>query len=129
LIKGGGSTSKDAFNLSLKERLECATIEHDDALKVIARYDTPEAFHFIDPPYVGSNMGHYANMFNDQHLDELLALCAKLKGKFMLTMYPNAAIETVAKKNKWTIHCVSRQISACKAESRRKQEEWMVTNY
>jgi len=121
--------SKDAFNLSLKERLECATIEHDDAMKVIARYDTPEAFHFIDPPYVGSNMGHYANMFNDQSLDELLVLCTKLKGKFMLTMYPNAAIEAVAKKNKWTIHRVSRQISACKAESRRKQEEWMVTNY
>jgi hypothetical protein len=62
-------------------------------------------------------------------LDVKMELCAKLKRKFMLTMYPNAAIEAVAKKNKWTIHRVSRQISACKAESRRKQEEWMVTNY
>ncbi len=121
--------AKEAFNLTLRERLECATIEQDDAFKVLVRYDTADAFHFIDPPYVGSNMGHYVNMFNEQSLDLLLELCATLKGKFMLTMYPNEAIERAAKKHKWTIHRVSRQLTACKAESRRKQEEWMVCNY
>lgn len=121
--------AKDAFNLSLKERIECATIECDEALKVLKRYDTLEAFHFIDPPYVGSNMGHYKSMFNEQNLVELLDVCAGLKGKFMLTMYPNDVIEGFATRNSWTIHRVERRITACKADSRRQQEEWMVCNY
>lgn len=121
--------AKDAFNLSLKERLECVTIEQDDAMKVLERFDTSEAFHFIDPPYVGSNMGHYKDMFNEQNLLELLDVCVRLKGKFMLTMYPNEVIKEFVDRNSWNIHSVDRQISACKASARRRQEEWMVTNY
>jgi DNA adenine methylase len=88
--------AKEAFNINLKDRLEGVTVENDDALKVIKRYDVPHAFHFIDPPYVGSNMGHYSNMFNETHLKELLELCTMLEGKFMLTMYPNEVIESYA---------------------------------
>lgn len=122
--------AKDAFNLGLKERLECVTIENDNALKVIKRFDTEYAFHFIDPPYIGSNMGHYSGMFNNQSLQELLELCANLKGKFMLTMYPNDAIAAFAKKHKWKIHRIERQVTAAKKiDTRRKQEEWIVCNY
>jgi DNA adenine methylase len=121
--------AKSAFNLSLKERLECVTIENDDAFKILVRYDTEDAFHFIDPPYVGSNLGHYADMFNDENLKQLLELCAKLKGKFMLTMFPNDLINNFAIQYNWRIHKIERQISACKSSSRRKQEEWIVCNY
>ncbi|GAB6011434.1 DNA adenine methylase [Viscerimonas tarda] len=113
----------------LKNLLEKTTIECDDAFKIIARYDCPQAFHFIDPPYVGSNMGHYSGMFNEQNLTDLLNLCATLKGKFMLTMYPNEIIKEFADKQAWHIHAVERNVTACKAVSRRKQEEWMVVNY
>jgi DNA adenine methylase len=121
--------AKEAFNDALKNRLQRTTIEQDDALRVIKRYDTPDAFHFVDPPYVGSNMGHYSGMFNDECLQELLKLLATLEGKFMLTMYPNESIQEVAKFNGWRIIEVERQISACKASARRKQIEWIVINY
>ena len=55
--------AKEAFGLELKVLLESCTIEQDDAFQVILRYDTPDTFHFVDPPYVGRNMGHYADMF------------------------------------------------------------------
>lgn len=114
----------------LKNRIEHVTIECDDALKVIKRFDCEEAFHFIDPPYVGSDMGHYSGMFNEQNLLELLNLCVNLKGKFMLTMYPNSVIQNFVDKSGWTIHAVERTITACKSITcRRKQEEWMVCNY
>ncbi len=121
--------AKLVFCDELVQLLERATIECDDAFKVIKRYDTPATFHFIDPPYVGSNMGHYSGMFNDQNLKELLDLCETLQGKFMLTMYPNEDIQRYAERNGWVIHKVQRQISACTAKHRRKQEEWMVCNY
>lgn len=121
--------AKMVFSDELKELQEKATIECDNAFKVIRRYDSPNTFHFIDPPYVGSDMGHYSGMFNEQNLRELLELCATLKGKFMLTMYPNDLIQEFANRFGWIIHRVERQISACKAESRRRQEEWMICNY
>lgn len=123
------NNAKGNFDMSLKERLQKTTIEQDDALKVIKRYDCPAAFHFIDPPYVGTNMGHYANMFNDQNLNELLALLVTLQGKFMLTMFPNDVIRKYVDDYGWRIIEVERQISACKASSRRKQVEWIVVNY
>ena len=121
--------AQEAITEELKLLLQHSTIECDDAFVVIKRYDCPKAFHFIDPPYVGSNMGHYSGMFNEQSLVELLDVCAGLQGKFMLTMYPNETIQQYVDRRKWTIHKVDRQVSACKAESRRRQEEWMICNY
>lgn len=120
--------AKEAFTVELRKRLEIATIESDDAFKVIARYDTPDTFHFIDPPYVGSDMGHYSEMFDDADLERLLQLCETLTGKFMLTMFPHKVIRSYSEKNGWLINSVERTISAAKND-RRKQEEWMICNY
>lgn len=118
----------DEFTVKLCTRLRDVTIENDDALKVLVRYDTENAFHFVDPPYINSDCGHYEGMFSPQNMTELIELLAGLRGKFMLTMFPYDEIEAAAEKNGWIIHRVDRTISASK-ESRRKQEEWIVCNY
>lgn len=46
----------------------------------------------------------------------------------MLTMFPHPLIEKYAAQNGWTIHRIERTITASKV-SRRRQEEWIVTNY
>lgn len=106
--------AKAEFGEHLAQRLDNVTIENRDALEVIRCYDSPDAFHFVDPPYVGSDCGHYEGVFGESHLLDLLDLLTEVKGKFMLTMFPDDNIE--------------RTISASKT-SRRKQEEWMVCNY
>ena len=88
--------AKENFNADLRTRLEHTTIECDDALRIIERYDIVYAFHFVDPPCIGSECGHYAGMFNEQNLRDLLDLLGKIKGKFILTMYPNDLIEAAA---------------------------------
>ena len=52
----------------------------------------------------------------------------ELTGKWMLTMFPYDKIQAYATKHGWTIHRITRSISASKS-NRRKQEEWLVTNY
>ena len=47
-------TAKDRFLTELKDLLEQCTIEQDDAMKILVRYDIPTAFHFVDPTYGGS---------------------------------------------------------------------------
>lgn len=130
---GGGmpkklTNAKDEFTERLCSRLDYVTIENRDALEVISTYDSDSAFHFVDPPYVNSDCGHYEGCFNEQNMEDLLKLLETVKGKFMLTMFPLPLIERYAIKNHWTIHRIERTISASKT-SRRKQEEWMVCNY
>lgn len=130
---GGGmpkklSNAKDEFTAHLCARLEKVTIENRDALQVISCYDNPDAFHFVDPPYVNSDCGHYEGSFNEQHMEDLLELLTTVKGKFMLTMFPLPMIEKYAITNEWSIHRIERTISASKT-NRRKQEEWIVCNY
>lgn len=122
------TNAKDEFTEQICSRLECVTIENDDALKIIARYDCPGAFHFVDPPYVGSDCGHYEDCFDVHDLHRLLELLAGLQGKFMLTMFPNDDIASFAAGHGWITHRIERMISAAK-DVRRKQEEWMVCNY
>ena len=120
--------AKDEFTENLCGRLERVTIENRNALDVIVCYDAPDAFHFVDPPYVNSDCGHYEDTFNERNMEQLLQLLETVKGKFMLTMFPFDMIDRYAQKNRWIIHRIERTISASKS-SRRKQEEWMVCNY
>ncbi len=120
--------AKDEFTEYLCSRLDAVTIENRDVLKVIETYDSEDSFHFVDPPYINSDCGHYEGCFNEKNMDSLLQLLERIKGKFMLTMFPLPLIENYAIKNGWIIHRVERTISASKT-TRRKQEEWIVCNY
>lgn len=122
------SNAKDAFTRELCGRLDRVTIERDNALKMIKRYDTPEAFHFVDPPYINSDCGHYEGMFTHVDLVGLLDLLAGIQGKFMLTMYPHEDIDLFAEKNGWKIIEVMRTISSART-TRKKKAEWIVMNY
>ena len=64
--------AKDEFTEQLCGRLERVTIENRNALDVIAAYDAPDAFHFVDPPYVNSDCGHYEDVFSEQNKEQLL---------------------------------------------------------
>ena len=120
--------AKDEFCQHLANRLERVTIESRHAFEVIETYDSPQTFHFVDPPYVNSDCGHYEGVFGNDDLGHLLDLLAQVKGMFMLTMFPHEQIASYAEKHNWIIHRIERFISASKT-SRRKQEEWMVCNY
>lgn len=120
--------AKEEFTEHLCARLERVTIENRDALEVIDTYDRSDAFHFVDPPYINSDCGHYEGSFNEQNMEDLLKLLEAIQGKFMLTMFPFDMIEEYAKRNNWLIYRIERTISASKT-NRRKQEEWIVCNY
>lgn len=120
--------ARDQFTETICGRLKKVIVESEDGKNVIQRYDCPEAFHFVDPPYVNSDCGHYSNSFNELDFEELLAILSRVEGRFMLTMFPHDKIRDYVARFGWKIHKIERQITASK-ESRRRQEEWMITNY
>lgn len=75
----------------LHSRLMRVQVEHDDWRKLLGRYDTPETFFYLDPPYLLSTRksgGYEHELTTDDHRD-LVEYCSKLQGKVLLSGYPN----------------------------------------
>ena len=97
---------KDKF----AERLGTVSIENEDVLTVIKRYDSPQTLFFIDPPYFNSDMNFYTGYTKEQFL-QLLGLLQKIKGKFILTSYPSPELEKYTHANKWRTRKILFRIS------------------
>ncbi len=130
--KKGNKTAKRIINAALffddtlQQKLEQTTIENEDALKVLERYDSEHAFHFVDPPYINTNQGHYGG-YTEKDFVALLDILIGLKGKWMLTMYPAQVLDAYVKKHSWRVVEVEKTLAASK--TRKKQVELMVMNY
>lgn len=90
----------EAFEDVYSERLSQVEIEHNEACYVVELYDNPAAFHYVDPLYVGSDMGHYAG-YTQEDFNRLLGTLAKVKGKFLLSSFPNDELAKYVKKHGW----------------------------
>lgn len=120
--------AKSNFTSELISRLDRITIENTDGTGLIESRDSENAFHFVDPPYVNTSMAHYTGSFADADFSHLLSILSSVKGKFMLTMFPNDELDKFVKKYKWRVVEVERHISASRV-NRRKQIELIVMNY
>jgi len=72
------------------ERLARVQIEHDDALEVIARYDSPSTLYYCDPPYPPSarrDSHAYAHEMTDDQHRELATVLHRVCGKVALSGY------------------------------------------
>jgi DNA adenine methylase len=101
-----GSTSKKLankranFSVDYAVRLQRVQIECCDALKIIRSRDIEDAFFYLDPPYVGSDQGHYDG-YTQEDFDALLGLLEKLQGKFLLSSFRNKALTDCTLRNGW----------------------------
>lgn len=114
------------FTAELSQRLDKVFIENMDAVKLIERIDKEDVFFYIDPPYVGANQGHYGG-YEQEHFERLLETLSKIKGKFMLSSYPNEALTKYAQKCGWRIENIDLNLSA--SPSKKRKIECITMNY
>lgn len=65
------------------QRLRGVVIEHRDALDCMARHDSPDTLHYVDPPYVHSTRAFRARAHSYRHEmtdDQHVALAGALRG-------------------------------------------------
>lgn len=77
--------------IAASERLKNAQIENLPAAELIRRYDTPDVFIYVDPPYLHGTRKNYlyrCEMEDQEHV-ELLQLLADHPGKVLLSGYDN----------------------------------------
>ncbi len=120
------------FDESILNRLSNVQIEHSDACKILELYNTKDAFHYIDPPYIDSNQGHYGGYSRDNYI-ELLKSLTKVKGKFILSSYPSDLLELYTKEFGWYTKKFSKSLTAVKATAGKsrdsKKTEVLTSNF
>ena len=112
-----------------QERMRKVTIENYDVLKVMKAYDSEDAFFYLDPPYVSANQGHYAGYTEEQFI-ELLDACVNLKGKFLLSSYPEDCLLKYREKYGWKTNDIVKTISVSgKRPENKLKTECLTWNY
>lgn len=91
---------KAAFTEELMSRLENVQIECTDALYIMQSRDHKGAFFYCDPPYIGSDMGHYKG-YTEDDFRGLLEMLASIQGKFLLSSYPSDILNEFIERYGW----------------------------
>jgi DNA adenine methylase len=79
------------------ERLKEVYIGCEDALLFIKRWDSPQTLFYCDPPYPGTNQGHYSGY----SIEDYAALCNALdicEGSYILSNYSHIAPKSTQKE-------------------------------
>lgn len=73
------------------ERLKNVQIENLPAIELISRYDTPDVFMYIDPPYLHGTRKNYLYKYEmeDSEHEELLKILSNHPGKILVSGYDN----------------------------------------
>lgn len=121
------ANKRDAFTKDYEQRLTKVQVESNNAIKVINRCDDKETFIYADPPYIGSDQGHYKG-YSESDYRELLDTLAKVKGKFLLSSYPSKILTAYINKYKWKVQKITKSIAVTKHTDKLKTE-MIVMNY
>lgn len=73
------------------ERLKGVQIEQLSAVELLKRYDTPDVFAYLDPPYLHDTRKNYLykHEMSDKEHEELLDLIMNHKGRILISGYEN----------------------------------------
>lgn len=112
-----------------EQRLRNVNIEMLDFKECIRKYDSPDTVFFVDPPYVGRE-AMYKGGFTEQTHRELAELLRNIKGKALVTYYPNPLIDEIYKG--WRRHekeAYVGTVSRGEGHKKKKETELFLMNY
>jgi DNA adenine methylase len=130
----GGTSKKLAnkragFTVDYAVRLQQVQIECCDALRIIRSRDTPDAFFYCDPPYVGADQGHYDG-YSQEDFDNLLSLLETMQGKFLLSSFRNKSLDDFTRRNGWSKMEIKRECSMTnRFDNPKIKTEILTANY
>lgn len=82
------------------KRMQGVMIEKLDYKTIIEKYDSEEALFYIDPPYIGREKFYAGGFTLDDHR-ELAKMTSNVKGKVILSYYPDPLVNELYKD--WNI--------------------------
>jgi len=111
-----------------KELLKGVKLETKDYEKIVKKYDSPQTFFFIDPPYENTNKSFGYAEDVDFDFIRLRKVLDKIKGSFLLTINDSPQIRSLFKGFKLTpVSIPSGFINT--GVRKQSRDELMITNY
>lgn len=118
---------KENLTNAYADRLEQASIFSSDAVDIILKTDNPDAFHYVDPPYFNSDIGHYKG-YTEADFTRLLDRLTEVKGRFLLSSYPSEVLTRYTAQNGWHTRTIVQNVGAGHVVGKRKTEV-LTMNY
>jgi DNA adenine methylase len=110
------------------ERLRKVEIRSMDAIKFIEKYDHKNALFYCDPPYLHSarvsRNAYEFEMTDDDHL-KLLDCLKQIKGKFLLSGYPNELYARELSDCTSVVKEIDNKASSAKIKELKTEHLWM----
>jgi DNA adenine methylase len=91
-------------------RLDKTIIENKDFAEILAQYDDPQTFFYLDPPYGGGGIDyrHIGMIFTKDDHERLRVALSTIKGKFILSL--NDSPENVESYENYNVKKISRMM-------------------
>lgn len=113
-------------------RLKRVVILNRDALDVIRSQDGPDTLFYCDPPYLHEtrvSTSVYAHEMTAEGHRDLLDVLTAVRGRFILSGYPNAMYEAAAAAAGWHRTDFDLPNNAAGGEAKRRMTECLWTNF
>ncbi|MBI4621028.1 MAG: DNA adenine methylase [Desulfobacterales bacterium] len=108
-------------------RLARVYIENRPYEEVITRFDKPDTFFYIDPPYLGCEDYYGDGIFQREDFEKLREILKGIKGKFIMSINDLPEIKNLYKEFRYEV--VNTSYSAGGADKKKKVTELLVMNY
>lgn len=108
-------------------RLTRVYVENLPFLRLIDRYDKPETFFYVDPPYYGCENDYGKGLFQRSDFDALAARLGKVKGKFIMSINDTPEIRKLFAD--FRIKAVTTRYSVGTAKRDQAVTELLIMNY
>ena len=119
-------------NLKIIEKLDKITkCENLDYSLIIPKYDSPNTFFYVDPPYWKTENYYSKHEFDRNDHEKLCNLLKDIKGKFALSYYDFPLLGDWLPKDKynWEARNYAKSASAKEGKKQNKGTEILILNY
>ena len=85
---------------ALHDRLSRVVVENRDIMEILDKYDHPDTFIYLDPPYVSStrlSSTKYEEEMSDNDHRAMLEKCTSMKSRIMISGYDNPFYDNILK--------------------------------
>ena len=107
-----------------KDRLKDTVILNQDFATVIKKYDSPNTFFYLDPPYESEEQLDYKDYVNPEEVYDAIK---NIKGKFLLSYNDSPKIRDIFKK--YDIQTIKTDYQPTKDIKKRTVKELLIKNY
>lgn len=108
-------------------RLSRVYIENRPYKAIIPRFDKPDTFFYLDPPYYGFEDYYGKGIFSREDFTILKEMLEKISGKFMMSINDTEEIRSLF--NDFKIEGVKTSYTAGGADKKKQVQELLIRNY